>query len=295
MCLNLSFELPLRKNGRLNQHRITTDMFEEICSVTPFISGSMETLSERVYCIRNNIITHPVCCECGCHVKFKQASSGYHTYCSTKCMSNSKYVREKSIQTSMNKHGVEYHSQNIKVKDKQKHTNIHRYGSISPLQNMTVQQKSNNTNMTLYGCINPSSSSVVKDKRNNTNLARFGVLHPSQNLDIKSKISISLSSHYKERQMHEYCDYAGIVYVLLFKELDLVKIGLTGDFIKRSKSLKRNFGEFEIIQLLETDACFALEKELHERFDEYRVCLHEGGGRTEFFDSKILLKEIKFK
>jgi len=134
----------------------------------------------------------------------------------------------------------------------------------------------------------PFQCETVKQKAKVSSLEKYGFEYPSQHQEVKDKISISKVKHYQERRNSEGTDYSGIVYVLHFPHLSAVKIGLSSDFNERRRALKRDFGNFEIIQLMESDACFALESELHERFSEYRICLSEGGGRTEFFKEEIL-------
>jgi hypothetical protein len=101
-------------------------------------------------------------------------------------------------------------------------------------------------------------------------------------------MSISRAKHFQERRNDEGTDYSGVVYILHFREHKAVKIGLTGDFEKRSKDLIKCFGEYTIIDIIDTQECFALESSLHEKFSNYRICLSEGGGRTEFFKDEIL-------
>jgi hypothetical protein len=109
-----------------------------------------------------------------------------------------------------------------------------------------------------------------------------------QSQEIKDIMSISLAKRFQARRNNEGTDYSGVVYILHFPQQSAVKIGLSGDFEKRSVSLFKDFGEYTIIDIIETQECFALETSLHEKFANYRMCLDEGCGRTEFFSDEIL-------
>jgi hypothetical protein len=101
-------------------------------------------------------------------------------------------------------------------------------------------------------------------------------------------MSIALANNFQARRNDEGTDYSGLVYILHFPQHKAVKIGLTGDFDQRAKGLISDFGEYNIIDIIETDTCFKLETYLHKKFSEYRFCLDEGTGRTEFFKDEIL-------
>jgi len=107
-------------------------------------------------------------------------------------------------------------------------------------------------------------------------------------LTVRNNISIGKANHFQARRNEEGTDYNGVVYILHFPEHNAVKIGLSGDFEQRSKGLIKDFGDFSIVKLIETDSCFKLEQELHQKFSEHRICLSEGTGRTEFFKEDIL-------
>jgi len=102
-------------------------------------------------------------------------------------------------------------------------------------------------------------------------------------------ISISKSYQYSFKETD---DYEGVVYILKFT--DKIKIGRTLNFDVRKKQLIKDFGNFEIIKLIQTDEIKKLEKEIHLDMKKYRIVLDEGSGRTEFFKHEIL-EEKEFK
>lgn len=137
-----------------------------------------------------------------------------------------------------------------------------------------------------------ANSELVKNKIKDTCTERFGTDNPSKSKQIRQKLSTSISigkaKKYAEKSICDDGDCVGIVYILYFKHLNAVKIGLSTDFNVRKKSLTKDFGEFSVIKLIETLECKKLEDEFHERFEEYRICFSKGHGRTEFFKEEIL-------
>jgi ribosomal protein L37AE/L43A len=216
----LSFKLPRQSNGSMDSRIITTEMFNEICSLTPWLKDTSRTsIKERVFSIKSNLTERPKCPECSNDVNFENYHVKYHKYCSRKC---------------------------------------------------------------------GTSSSDIKDKMKATNLKRYGYEYSSQNKKVRDKKSISQAKSYQERRNEEGTDYVGLVYILYFPQHGAVKIGISGSFNLRSTALKKAFGEYIVIDMIDTQTCFALEASLHEKFKDYRMCLAKGDGRTEFFSEDIL-------
>jgi hypothetical protein len=265
----MEFKLTAGKSDRIRADFSEIE-FQEICSLTPFISDNSRKSSRvRVFCLLNNITEVPTCPECEQYCHFLR-SGKFSTFCSMKCRANSILTKEKIKATTFRLLGVYHNFQSPTVKEQIKNTNFERYGVQFPMQSLIIQQTAKETSFKKYGTYSASSLKYVKDK-----------------------ISISSTNHYQARRNEEGTDYSGVVYILHFPQHQAVKIGLTGDFDSRAKGLISDFGEFSVIDIIETEECFKLESSLHEKFSEYRICLEEGGGRTEFFKERILniLKE----
>jgi hypothetical protein len=328
----LSFKIPITNAGKINTWKISNEMFEEICSFTPWIEDtSRKTLIERLYCIKHNLKDYPICEICSVNQKF-WTNNRYSRSCSKEC--SIIFVTNKSKQTCLKKYGVENPFQSEEVKDKIKDTCLERYGFEHHLQNKAIYEKTKQTCQEKYGFDNPAQSEVVKqktkdtcqekygfdnpaqsevvkekmkdtcqekygvefavqstevkEKSKQTSREKYGVENPAQSQEVKDKISISKAKHFSERRNNEGTDYSGVVYVLHFPQHSAVKIGLSGDFDQRAKVLLKDFGNFTIIDIIETESVFSLESSFHEKFSEYRFCLDEGCGRTEFFKDEIL-------
>ena len=427
----LSFEIPKSKRNVIVSRKITDEMFEEICLLTPHVKDQSRTsISERVYCIENNIKEYPKCPECSEDVKYLK-SKKYAEYCSPKCSSNSVKTRELRKETTLQRYGVECNLQNEEQKKTIAETNIKKYGFKCSLQNNEVRTKGqitsdlkNNNDFTKkkffteeefeelikltphiqdksraslaerkyclrnnisdypkceicnsfvyfvkthtsysktcskickeklkflnrsktnsdryghanqahstgakkkivdsfllkYGVDHPFKSDIVKDlikatnlekygvefsgqieeakiKSTETSLERYGETHHMKNskhlieINFGKKVSIGKANAFQLRGNEEGTDYSGVVYILHFPQQNAIKIGLTGNFSQRSKDLIKDFGEFSVIDIIETDSCKFLEYSLHQKFAKYRICLDEGCGRTEFFNEEIL-------
>jgi hypothetical protein len=285
-------------------------MFKEICSVTPWIEDtSRNSLTERLYCIEHNLKDFPKCEICSEKTKFSRSNNRYSKSCSEKCKNliikinregtclerygvenpaQSEEIKEKTKETNLERYGSEYALQSEDVKDKIKQTNLERYGVENAFQSEEIKEKIKETSLKKYGVEYASQSEEVKEKIKATCQERYGVEYASQSEEVRDKISISKANNFQSRRNDNGTDYAGSVYILHFPQHKAVKIGLTGDFDQRFKSLFKTFGEYNIIDIIETPECFKLEVSLHEKFKDYRMCLDKGCGRTEFFSEDIL-------
>lgn len=290
--MDLSFEIPRTKSNQIFRNKINDEMFDEICSLTPFIEDtSRNSLRERVFCIEHGYEDFPKCPVCGSAVKWNKTSGNYPRCCSISCGQKNPSTRQIMATNSFEKYGVKCPQQTSAVKERMKNTCLIRFGVEATFQSQQIKEKSKQTNLEKYGVEHPKQLKWFNDEIEQNNLLKYGVPFPQQTKEIRDKISISLAKNYKSRRNEADDDYSGIVYFLYFPELEAVKIGLTADLKTRFKGLKKDFGEFSVIKLIETEGCSKLESYFHEKFDEYRICLEEGSGRTEFFREEIL-KEL---
>lgn len=88
--------------------------------------------------------------------------SGYHIYCSTKCMTNDQKIKEKKIQTCIERYNTENPLQNKDIQEKVKNTNIKRYGGNAPYCSTKVQNNGKETCMILFGVDNYSKTPQFK-------------------------------------------------------------------------------------------------------------------------------------
>lgn len=157
----------------------------EIIEATPFLSEK-SLMSERVYCLLNNISKVPSCKMCSKAVKF-DPQINYRIYCSTKCLSADPEIlikrrlgiddvatnkkREDTIALSNNgirnysqtqegrltlsKNKLEHYSDPVKKEitlAKFEQTNLNKTGYRNPAQVPENQEKSKQTNLENWGC-----------------------------------------------------------------------------------------------------------------------------------------------
>ena len=206
--------------------------------------------SNYIFNVINDIIDVPKCW-CGNDTKFKTLVKGYSDFCSNKCQVN-------HLHDEYDKNGYPFKRQT--VLDQMKLNNIDKYGVEYPFQSMEYQR-------------------MMEEKYE----AKTGFKKPSQTKEVANKIAISSQKYFASIESEPI---TGVVYVLSFTSG--VKIGYSKTLRTRILSLKKDFGDFEILNIFESTDCRKLESQLHLKYDKYRMCLDEGNGRTEFFDNRIL-------
>ncbi len=190
----------------------------------------IKSIKEGIFCLKENIISEPICTLQICdNPKYFNPSgkTGYTKGCCKSCtikismlekygvenisqlqsikdkVKNTiqeKYgcdnvfqmgeVKEKSKLTNLKKYGVEYPTQNKVIREKCIITTIMNYGVKSPLQNSEILSKTQETNMKKYGVENVSSVSEFRRKAEDTMLERYGS-HSSKSETVKNKVKIN--------------------------------------------------------------------------------------------------------
>ena len=167
-----------------------TSLFKRRLNKLPLLSNYIdnrfedsESWKETIWRIRNNVIIKPKCKECGETLKFP-----FKTYCSCKCRSNNKDVRNKTKQTCLEKYGVDcvvkeetikrkiqeaLSTQRKEIYEKCKQTKFERYGN----ENYNNIEKSKHTKFERYGDENFTN----KEKREETFMKKYGCKCSLQN------------------------------------------------------------------------------------------------------------------
>jgi hypothetical protein len=278
--------IPRSSTGQLLVRRINFDL---LIKMTPWVKDlSRKSITERVYCLEHSISKIPKCIECNNDVKWLRGRGYYAKYCGKSCSVSSEQTQDKLKLSYLSKTGYFHNSQNPEVKNKKKLTCLLRFGFEYPGQNKDVMKNRSVLYFQKTGYCHNLQNPEVLNAKSKSYYEKTGYFHNSQNPEVRHKMSVSLANNFKSRRNEEGTDYSGVVYILHFPQHNAVKIGLTGDFLKRSKDLIKDFGEFSVKDIIETDSCNFLEYSLHQKFSNYRICLEEGCGRTEFFNEEIL-------
>ena len=100
-------------------------------------------------------------------------------------------MTELQKQTSLEKYGCEFSSQDPGVMKKIQQTNLAKHGHVCTLHSVEISQKIKEDNMIKYGVDRPIKLKSVQDTIKKTNLLRYGYESPLMSPEIKEKIRIS--------------------------------------------------------------------------------------------------------
>jgi len=201
---------------------------EEIIQTTSFLNEFKPTLSLRLFCLKNNILSRedfPKCPICGRPVGVRKNGCSFTKSCGSRdCINKLKklntikaikekygvenpfqhpVIKEKIKQTNLKKYGVENPSQSELIKKKKEETFLKHFGVKQGLQSEIVREKIKQTNLKKYGVENPFQSELIKEKIRQTNLKKYGVEYPMESDIIKEKArQTNLKKYGTEVLMH---------------------------------------------------------------------------------------------
>lgn len=147
------------------------------------------SFKQRIWHYLNDINTYVLCKECNKNrVSFNTSiKKGYKNFCSVKCSSNNKFVRNKYKETVKEKYGVDHYSKTTDFLDKYKQTNLEKYGVDNYSKTNEYLKKSKESYLNNYEIEHPMKLSIIKEKVKQTNLERYGVEYPMKHDDVKRK------------------------------------------------------------------------------------------------------------
>jgi len=137
-------------SGHWNNRNNYIKQFEEKLIIFTNFLDKNSSISERFYCIINDIDKPVTCKYCNLPVKFISFGAGYRNFCSVKCSRNSK-----------------------STKDKQKKTCIEKYGVDNPQKSISIQKKTQHTKQILYG----DKFYTNRKQAEKTCLKKYGIKH----------------------------------------------------------------------------------------------------------------------
>lgn len=163
------------------------DIYEEICKIQ---FPEKFSFNQKLYHYFNDDLEFKlgICPECGKRCGFLGFKYGYSKYCSIKCSSNSKEVREKTENTILKKYGKKHVLSVPEIREKGCETMLQKFGVRNATQSPEIQEKIVKTNLERHGVDRPSKSQKVKDKVMKTNMERRGVPWPGMSEQSKEKI-----------------------------------------------------------------------------------------------------------
>jgi DNA-binding CsgD family transcriptional regulator len=201
-------------------------IYDEITSKTSFLDEN-SYLSERIYCILNDVQSIILCKTCNTTpVRFKKFSKGYYSFCTLSCSSSNKEIQQKIMTTNIRKYGHTRPYFNELIKEKIRNTNLERYGFENPAQSTIIKNKIENSNILKYGVnnfsklqINPESRKILENKeilqekyqkKNSEELAIELDVSPSTIINYLNKHEIKIKDpgfSRKEKEISEFIKY----------------------------------------------------------------------------------------
>ena len=100
----------------------------------------------------------------------------------------SKEIKQKIIDSNIQKYGVINPTQNIEIRNKQKKTCLEKYGAENPFQAEIVKEKIKQQNLNLYGVENSFQRKEIQEKQKKTIKSKYKVDHYSKTDEYKDKI-----------------------------------------------------------------------------------------------------------
>jgi len=155
----------------------------------------IDNFTQKLYNYLYELIEIPVCTKCETELKFKGFTKGYGKYCNSKCAMNDKSVIEKrnkkSIDTNIERYGVNNPMKVKEIRDKVINTNIERYGVTNYTKTKKYKDNIILYNRKMYDEDWYLSTTDFKKKSKETNIVKYGVEHHTKNIEFKDKCKIS--------------------------------------------------------------------------------------------------------
>lgn len=192
---NLTSSVKKKLNGRRCRkewfkNTDNLDKYDLILSNTSFLDEQSPSLSQRVWHIMNDVHT-PVYCKSGSKklVKFISFTKGYLDYSSNKAAQQSDEVKQKVVETNVEKYGKSYYTQTDEFKEKAVNTWTKKYGVDNPSKSKEIKSKKIKTTLNNYNVKYPQQSSQVRKKTINTVRKKYGVSNVMKNSSISERVS----------------------------------------------------------------------------------------------------------
>lgn len=160
--------------------------YDEICNMV-FPEGFKFPQKLYHYVYDDSNLELGICPVCGNRCNFMKFGSGYHMYCSRKCLQNSEETKRKKEMTTLKKYGVKCSLQSDVVKNKSKETILQKYGVDNVMKSKLIQEKSIKTNLEKRGVPYSMQDKSVVQKSVQTNLKKRGVRNPSMDKEVIHK------------------------------------------------------------------------------------------------------------
>ncbi len=150
------------------------------------------TVRQLRWLIENKAETIPVCPICGKKIAYEHNKK----WCSAKCASRSDEVKNKRIQTSIEKYGVANPMQCEEIRSKSEQTCLEKYGVRNAFQSEEIKKKIVETHLSNLGVEWPMQSKEILEKSKETCLEKYGCEWSLQSKEVREKGKETLISRY---------------------------------------------------------------------------------------------------
>lgn len=213
--------------NRLSEFRIDTrhlsrflsknypELLQETIERTKFLdehfsrNGGSTPFGARIFCLMNNIHSHPTCNRPGCNNKVNWSHHRFQNYCGNECVGKDPKVIEKRENTSLKNNGVTnvLRSKEVQLRIRQRQTELYggigfasqktnakiqgtmedRYGVKYAGQSSEIMEKVFERNMGKYGNKCSLHGEEIEKKTIETNMSRRGVPYPMMSEEVLQK------------------------------------------------------------------------------------------------------------
>jgi hypothetical protein len=172
------------------------DLYSWLLQSTPFLPETVK-VTERIYCIINNISAQPVCKMCGKTATFRDYTFGYNTYCGPKCSANDPDSKEKKKATNRQRYGADYFLGTKECLKKTKATCQEKYGVDNVKQLDETTLKIRKTNLKNRGFEHHTQDPIYIKEQQTRNLTKWGNVNPMNTPEVLAKNKAKFGSeHY---------------------------------------------------------------------------------------------------
>ena len=304
--------LDINKNINFLKNKI---FFKKFTEKYDFVKNLSE-LKYLVININNLENLHIFCPVCGKKNKFGKLTTGYAKHCSSKCAHNSEEVKNKTINTNLQKYGIKYTTQLEQMKNKSKQTKKERYDNENWNNRIKCKQtklerygdknyhnleQMKKTNLKKYGVEFYTQTEDYKIKNRNTNLKKYNVDNVFKSNIIKSKIKKTNLKKYGVEFPMQLESYR-----LNYQKVCMEKYGIKNGFLLSDKNkanriskLNKSWGEF--LSIRENDYEFCLDGKFYDlKKNNTLIEINPSISHNSLYgvpwvkDSKPLLKDYHF-
>lgn len=288
-----NYQKILTKNGDIKRYSSENCIFDETKWFT--------SLTEAVYCYKNNITKQPKC-YCGGDLTFVGTTVGYSKNCSSKCNRRLEYNPKELIPlTAENFHEVFTESGRISYKRIQFYKIPDDVYWPSDIKGYIYCLKAGVTEHPTCkecGCLlNYRESSIAGVAKGYPKFCSSSCSNKNLETSILkketflNKFGLPLDTERPKNTTSFYKGYGlgGFIYLIYSKELNKVKIGVFINPEERLKHVKKYAGKVEFLGLKEVDNMTYWENYLHKMFlNDQSPELHDGDGASEWFSCENL-------